>query len=140
MRKNGRDPRDARNHRRTHRRYPSKTREVFWVVLSALLPLSIVFGGAFVLRTPRARPHAVVSDPQAQTVTIPIEGMSCASCVARVKQTLHALEGVTAAEVSLAPRNARVSYLAAHVSPERLVAAITDLGYTAGPPMTERTQ
>ena len=36
-----------------------------------------------------------------QTVSIPVEGMSCMSCAARVKQTLKEIEGVQHVEVSL---------------------------------------
>lgn len=110
-----------------------------WLILGALLLFSIVFGAAFVVRTAQGPPHASSALP-ATTVTIPIEGMTCASCVARVKKTLQSIDGVTEVTVSLAQRAARVSYLDAHMSPERLAAAITELGYNAGTPTTEGTQ
>lgn len=67
-------------------------------------------------------------------VTIPIEGMSCASCTARVKKALTAIEGVGEVEVNLGKRNARIQYDPAKVAPDRLGAVITDLGYTVGEP------
>lgn len=110
------------------------------VTFSVVVLIGLVLGAAFVMQAQQEHPRALVSDPQVKTVTIPIEGMTCASCVARVKKTLQSIDGVTEVIVSLAQRAARVSYLDAHVSPERLAAAITDLGYRAGTPMTEGTQ
>ena len=108
-------------------------------VLSTLLLFSVVFGAFVIMRTPQEQPRAFSTLP-AQTVTIPIEGMSCASCVARVKKALRSIDGVTEVEVSLAQRAARVSYLDAQVSPEHLAAAINDLGYRAGTPTMESTR
>lgn len=36
--------------------------------------------------------------PQVKTVSIPVEGMSCVSCAARVKRTLKGIEGVQRVE------------------------------------------
>jgi Cu+-exporting ATPase len=68
----------------------------------------------------------------ANEVVIPIEGMTCATCVARVDRALRAAEGVRDAEVNLALRQARVVL----ADPDRLepvVAAIEDAGYQAAP-------
>lgn len=73
-------------------------------------------------------------EPSLTMVTIPVEGMVCVSCAARVKRTLAAIDGVGFVEVSLGERNARVGYDSSRVSPDRLVAAINDLGYRAGAP------
>lgn len=118
---------------------PSKKRRAIWFILGALLLFSVVLGAAFVMRASQEQSHAFSALP-VTTVTLPIEGMTCASCVARVKKTLHSIEGVTEVEVSLVHRAARVSYLEAQVSPERLAAAINDLGYRAGTPMAEETR
>lgn len=80
------------------------------------------------------------SNPAAKTTTIPVEGMSCVACAARVKQTLKELAGVQAAEVNLEHRNVQVRYLDGQISPERLVAAINQLGYKAGRPSVEASQ
>jgi len=45
-----------------------------------------------------------------RTVTIPVEGMSCGSCAARIKKTLKAVDGVASAEVSLERREVLVRY------------------------------
>ena len=56
-----------------------------------------------------------------------IEGMTCASCVARVEKRLSRVEGVTAS-VNLATESARVSYPAA-LDPQRLIEAVREAGY-----------
>ena len=66
----------------------------------------------------------------AQTVTIPIEGMSCASCVAKIEQGLGSVPGVTRASVNLATERATVEYRSDVVGPVRLHQTIRDLGYT----------
>ena len=40
--------------------------------------------------------------PMNQTLTLPVAGMTCASCVARVEKALKKVPGVTAARVNLA--------------------------------------
>ena len=45
------------------------------------------------------------------SLAIPIEGMTCASCVNRVEKSLNKLEGVTDARVNLATEIASVTYL-----------------------------
>jgi len=77
------------------------------------------------------------SNAPAKTITIPIEGMTCASCVAHVKRRLRSIDGVSEVEVSLEQRNARVRYLDGRVLPEHLVTAINELGYKASTPTTE---
>ncbi|GAA1442539.1 heavy metal translocating P-type ATPase [Leifsonia poae] len=58
-----------------------------------------------------------------------IEGMTCASCVARVEKKLGRLDGVTAS-VNLATERARVSY-PADLDPAALIAAVETAGYGA---------
>lgn len=73
-------------------------------------------------------------NPAIKTVTIPVEGMSCVACAARVKKTLKNMPGVQAVQLSLEHRNAQVTYVEGQQSPERLAAAINQLGYKAGTP------
>jgi Cu+-exporting ATPase len=63
-------------------------------------------------------------------IRLPIEGMTCASCVARVEKALKAVPGVGSAEVNLASETATVT-LAAGVRPELLVEAVRKAGYEA---------
>jgi copper chaperone CopZ len=114
-------------------------RDGFLVLVMMVLGISLFSAAGQRDRSPVAQ-NGISERKDMKTVTIPIEGMSCASCVARVKKTLHAIKGVTEVEVSLAQRAAHVSYRDTEVSPERLTAAINDLGYKAGMPTTERPQ
>ena len=72
------------------------------------------------------------SAPQLETVAIPVEGMSCVSCAARVKRALKGIEGVQHVEVSLERRETVVRFSPDKVTPERLEASINALGYKAG--------
>lgn len=74
------------------------------------------------------------------TVAIPVEGMTCASCVASIKSAVEKIEGVTSAEVDLAERRARVTYRPGKTSPEEISASIRKLGYEPGTPTTESGQ
>jgi Cu+-exporting ATPase len=58
-----------------------------------------------------------------------IEGMTCASCVARVERVLQKQPGVLDATVNLATERAVIDYLPATVEAHQLKAAIRDAGY-----------
>ncbi|MEZ7829802.1 MAG: heavy metal translocating P-type ATPase [Brachymonas denitrificans] len=70
------------------------------------------------------------------TVDIGIDGMTCASCVARVERALRKVEGVQDASVNLATESARVTLApelaadAAGQAPAILLRAIRNAGYT----------
>ena len=66
----------------------------------------------------------------ANLVKLPIEGMTCASCVARVEKALKRVPGVASAEVNLATETATVT-LAEGAAPETLMAAVRGAGYEA---------
>lgn len=63
-------------------------------------------------------------------VALHVEGMTCASCVARVEKALLAVPGVTGASVNLATEKATVRALST-VSVATLEAAVARSGYTA---------
>ncbi|HVG01175.1 MAG TPA: heavy metal translocating P-type ATPase [Chloroflexia bacterium] len=65
--------------------------------------------------------------------TLSVQGMTCASCVARVERSLKRLEGVESAGVNLATERALVSYDPLQVGASEMVAAIEKAGYTASP-------
>lgn len=69
-----------------------------------------------------------------KAIVMPVEGMSCVSCVARVKKKLSAMPGVAAVNVDLAGRNARISFDPKRVSAKQIAAAVDKLGYKAGEP------
>ena len=62
------------------------------------------------------------------TISLPIEGMTCASCVGRVERALKAVPGVADAVVNLATEKASITTNAA-VDPATLVKAVEDVGY-----------
>ena len=64
-------------------------------------------------------------------ISIPVTGMSCASCVRRVERTLSGKEGVAEASVNFATEKASVTYEPAATSPDKLIGAIRDAGYGA---------
>ena len=77
-----------------------------------------------------------VTAEKTKEMTIPVEGMSCNSCVASVKSTLKPMEGVEKVAVSLVDRNATIIYDPEKVTPEQVRKAINDIGYKAGEPVT----
>jgi Cu+-exporting ATPase len=60
---------------------------------------------------------------------IGIEGMTCASCVARVERALKKVPGVRAATVNLATESARVHYAPDGATPALLRRAVREAGY-----------
>ena len=68
-------------------------------------------------------------DVPADSVSLSISGMTCASCVARVEKALMKVPGVTGASVNLATEKAQVT--AVGVPIEALIAAVGKAGYDA---------
>lgn len=56
--------------------------------------------------------------------TLPIEGMTCACCVARVEKALKKVPGVLSAEVNLATEKAQVTVRGDSGAAEALIAAV----------------
>ena len=63
------------------------------------------------------------------TVELPVTGMTCASCVARVERAIGKSQGVDKANVNLATEKATVTFDPGEVSTGDLVAAIEGAGY-----------
>ena len=61
--------------------------------------------------------------------TLPISGMSCAACAARIERKLRALEGVSDAQVNLAAHTALITHDAATAPVPRIVDAVREAGY-----------
>ena len=70
-----------------------------------------------------------------ETVTLPVEGMTCAACQATVQRALSTQPGVTKAAVNLMMNEATVHFDPAATSPGQLVAAINDIGYVSRLPL-----
>jgi P-type Cu+ transporter len=64
-----------------------------------------------------------------EKLTLAIEGMSCAHCVGRVKQTLAAMPGVHVNDVAIG--SASLTYDAAATTPETIAEAVSAAGYPA---------
>jgi Cu+-exporting ATPase len=61
---------------------------------------------------------------------LPIEGMSCASCAARIEKALDAQPGVSSVAVNFASKRATVTFDPHAVHRGELVSTVTDLGYS----------
>jgi Cu+-exporting ATPase len=86
--------------------------------------------------TPQALVDAVAAagyTPLTADATLDVEGMTCASCVARVERALRKQPGVLAATVNLATNRAQVRYLPASISADALAQAVAAAGYAARP-------
>ena len=64
-----------------------------------------------------------------ESITLPIEGMTCGGCVANVERVLKAIDGVRSVNVSLDPGQAVVEFVPGSVNATHLRSAIEDAGY-----------
>ena len=77
-----------------------------------------------------AAPHRSGATTQnAGQVTLPVEGMSCASCTSRVEQALADVEGVASATVNLATERADVAFDLNRLRTSDLVQVVEEAGY-----------
>jgi len=68
----------------------------------------------------------------ATTVDLPIEGMTCGACAARIERGLNRIDGVASASVNLAAERARVVYDPAVTGPPAFEDKVAALGYAVG--------
>jgi P-type Cu+ transporter len=73
-----------------------------------------------------------MADEGAREVTLPVQGMTCAACVAHIEETLREVEGVREARVNLATEKAMVAFDPERVRVGDLARAIDGSGYKAG--------
>jgi Cu+-exporting ATPase len=66
-----------------------------------------------------------------RTIRVPVSGMTCAACSARVQRALQKQPGVADASVNLMLHDATITFDPAMVTPDGLVAAIRASGYDA---------
>jgi len=92
-----------------------------------VLPLEPV---ALTPANPNGSDNATI--PAATEAVLPIEGMTCASCVRRVEKGLEKVPGVTAANVNLATERATVAYDPAVADLGQLTNAVVKAGYKVG--------
>ncbi len=72
--------------------------------------------------------QAQIDEPR--TITLPIEGMTCASCVGRVERALNKTDGVLQVSVNLATERAEVRYDGGRIAPVAVAEAIERTGFT----------
>ena len=66
-----------------------------------------------------------------ETTVLIVSGMSCGGCVKSVTKVLSELPGVSKAEVTLQPGEARVEFDPAQVGRDAMKQAIDDAGFEA---------
>ena len=71
-----------------------------------------------------------IADDSVETVTLNVQGMTCAACVVHVEAALKSVPGVLEASVNLATDQARVEYLDGLAGFESLCEAVSDAGYS----------
>ncbi|MBA2292182.1 MAG: copper-translocating P-type ATPase [Gemmatimonadales bacterium] len=87
-------------------------------------------------------PHLSDAPPQqteSGSVTLNVEGMTCAACQSRVQRALQRAPGVSSASVNLMMANAAVRYDPDQVSAEALLDVIRSTGYDASMPVPGRS-
>jgi copper chaperone CopZ len=82
---------------------------------------------------PAAAPVALA--PGEARVTIPVTGMHCSHCAARVQTALTGVQGVKTASADLDQQRAVVTFESGKVELAKLVAAIDAAGFKAGTPV-----
>jgi len=72
--------------------------------------------------------------PGLQRASIPVEGMTCATCEISVRSALNRVNGVKSVQVSVATHSATVDFDPAQANADQLVSAINSTGYRASLP------
>lgn len=75
---------------------------------------------------------------EVETATLPVQGMTCASCVSRIEDALRKTEGVIDVSVNLATERVTIKYSPIEVTLPDLKRAIRDAGYTVPEVKTEK--
>lgn len=66
--------------------------------------------------------------PEVVRIVLPIDGMTCASCVSRVEKALNKAPGVSQVRVNLASEQAEVLFDPAQSDPEHIAGAVRKAG------------
>ncbi len=77
-----------------------------------------------------------LTKPLGGRLSLPVSGMTCASCVGRVERAISAIPGVKTASVNLATERADVTFIGA-ADPQAVVEAIERAGYAVHEETTE---
>ncbi|CAI0851531.1 heavy metal translocating P-type ATPase [Serratia quinivorans] len=82
------------------------------------------------------KPAANPAMPKVARLSLPVEGMTCASCVGRVERALKAVPGVDSASVNLATERADLTFTG-NADSQAAVRAIENAGYNVREETTE---
>ena len=82
------------------------------------------------------KPDSTPAMSQVSRLSLPVDGMTCASCVGRVERALKAVPGVDSASVNLATERADLTFSGA-ADPQAAVRAIENAGYNVREETTE---
>jgi Cu2+-exporting ATPase len=69
----------------------------------------------------------------ANEMELAVEGIACGGCIARIEDALRKLPGVVDARVNFTNRRLTTAWRRGEIAPERIVAALEKMGYTAHP-------
>lgn len=77
-----------------------------------------------------SQPDSTVSLDPSIDITLPVEGMECASCAVRIEKQLSRKQGVDLAQVNLANQQARISFQPGQISIPALVETVQKTGFS----------
>jgi len=109
-------------------------------VLMVVLILAAVGVLFFLVRGPHSEVSVEDSHSTSVSVTLPVKGMTCASCQETVREGLLKLPGVLAVDVSLADETARIKYDRDRLIVQSLVETIENMGYESQVPTENQLQ
>ncbi len=104
-------------------------------MLETIVAISVLGAAALAVAhvaTGHTRGEATVAG--SATVSLRVEGMTCASCKVAVRTALSKLDGVNEARVDVARKSATIDYDPTRVTPQQMVDAVNRLGYQASLP------
>lgn len=101
------------------------------LALAIIAALAVGAPGPAAAAVGGAAPAASRLGPTAASLTVSVEGVSCASCTLSIRRALKKVEGVQKVEAGSASNTVVITYDAVAVKPEQIVQTIDGLGYKA---------
>jgi len=78
------------------------------------------------------------SEPGRARITLAVDGVSCAGCIRKIEDGLQKLAGIVDARLNFTQRRLAVEWRDCETNPERIIAALEQIGYRAYPFAPER--
>ena len=100
-----------------------------------LAAAALGFTAPFAAGAAGSAPQATQTSTNDSKVTIPVEGLTCATCSITVRRALKKMDGIKNIEPGPHENEAVITYDAAKVKPEQMVEAIGKVGFKAGTPV-----